>query len=171
MFCSISYRNCTALGESEQRKSIETSGVDNRFHVAEPRIERYFADVPIRETVAARIVTNKRKRFCEVEQPMAENRKLPIIFQMPHPVSRPHQRWTGPDVSIGKANAVRRGAIPNVLLEVGFGQDPGCQRSFAVNIDVVDFDRPRDVLEVLTAKFTTREFNLAFEEIEHVTRD
>src|SRR5262249_60693848 len=45
------------------------------------------------------------------------------------------------------------------------------QRSFCVKIDIVDLDWPRNIFQVLTAKLSAREIDLALNEVQHLARN
>src|SRR5271154_112786 len=171
MFYRVGDRDSAALRKPEQRKPINAGGIDNGLHIADPRIKRKLADIPVRQTVAAGIVAKQRERFRELKQEITTNRQLPIVLQMTHPMPCSHERWSRPKLGIGQPNTVRRAAVPNFLLKVGVGQESGRQRSFAVKIDTIDLDRPRNVPQVLTAEFAARDFDLAFNEVQHVARN
>ena len=56
---SIGNRHGATLREPEERKTIEPGGVGDCFHVAHPGIEGNFVYVPIRQAVAAGVVSDQ----------------------------------------------------------------------------------------------------------------
>ena len=88
---------------------------------------------------------------------------------MTHPMSRSQQHGPRTDFGIGQPNSVRRNTVPHFLFEIGFGKDTIGQRPLPVNINAEDFNRPGDILQVLSAKFATFEVDLAVDKVQHLT--
>ena len=151
--------NGAALRHVQQRKTRQADLVDHGFKVTHPKLERDFVDLPIRETIAARVGANQRVLAGQPAQDVAPKRTLPIVFEMIEPGRRPHQRRTAADDPVREPHAVASPAVANLLLQVcgrALGR-PG-HRGAA---DREDFDRLRDVLEMLRAELPEFERELA----------
>jgi hypothetical protein len=55
----IGNRYGAALRRPDERKTSETGGIGDRLHVAHPGIEGQLLNIPIRQAVAARVVSDK----------------------------------------------------------------------------------------------------------------
>jgi hypothetical protein len=151
--------NGAALRYSQQRKTLQADRVDHRFKIAHPRVERDFVDLPVGETIAARVGANQRVLAGEPAQDVAPKRALPVVFEMVEPGRRPHQGRTAADGCIGEAHAIARAAVADLLLKVcGPTVVPPGQRGTA---DREGFDRLGDVLQMLRAELAEFERELA----------
>ena len=52
--------NGAALRDSDQRETLNPSGIDHRFQVANPSVKGKLIDVPVGHAVAARIISDQR---------------------------------------------------------------------------------------------------------------
>jgi hypothetical protein len=118
----IRNRHGAALRESEQRETVEPGGVGDRFHIAYPGIEGNLVNVPVRQAITARIVSDKGVILGKSKEEMLKNRQLPIIFEMTEPMRRPQQRRSAAGCRIGQPDTVGRFAIANLLLKVSGGE-------------------------------------------------
>ena len=60
VFDRIADRNRAALGDAQQREALDASGVDDGFQVVHERLEGNVLDLPIRQAVAACVVSDQR---------------------------------------------------------------------------------------------------------------
>src|SRR6266404_972461 len=69
-----------ALGNPEQRESLEAGRVHYRFEIAHEGFEGDVGDVPVREAVAARVVADEPVRGGDFVEQVAPDRTFPIVF-------------------------------------------------------------------------------------------
>src|SRR5208282_2782795 len=167
----IGNRHGAALRKSEQRKTAEPGGVSDGFHVAHPRIEGNLVDVPIRQAVAARVVSDQSVILGKPKKEMPRNRQLPIIFEVTKPMRRPQDGRPGTDRRVGQPDAVGRLAITNLLLEVRGRKKSGTRRNRRIEIDRVNLHWLGDVLEILPAAFAIGQIDFALDLIQHLARN
>ena len=74
MAYSKSDGNGTALRDSEQRKAIQSSRIDDRCKIADPRVQRKFIHIPIGHAVAASVVADQRMVLRKIDEAGAPER-------------------------------------------------------------------------------------------------
>jgi hypothetical protein len=82
----VGYRDGAALRGPEERKTAEAGGIDDRLHIPHLGIERKLLNIPIRQAVAARVVSDKGMILGESKEGLLKQRQLPIIFEVTEPM-------------------------------------------------------------------------------------
>jgi hypothetical protein len=98
----------TPLRDPQQREPLQPKHVDHGFEVAHESLERDVPSVPIREAVAAFVVTHKPVIPRERLQQVTPDRTAPVEFEMVQPVRRLEEHRSRPDGRIGDAHVIRR---------------------------------------------------------------
>ena len=57
----------TPLRQSKNWEPCKSRRIDDCLKVADPGVQRKFTDVPVRKSVASRVVSDERKFTCEAE--------------------------------------------------------------------------------------------------------
>src|SRR4051812_30408891 len=76
----------STLGDSQHWKPVELDGVDKLFEIAYPRREGEVADVPVRESIAALVITHEGVVLGEFSDPVRPDRTMPFEVEMVEPV-------------------------------------------------------------------------------------
>ncbi len=105
-----------ALGDAEQRESLQAHRIDDRFQITDPRLERRIADVRVGKPAAPLVVPNHRVPFAKPVQPVPPHRALPVELEMRQPGCDPDERRAAPVHGVRETRAVRRLAEAHVLL-------------------------------------------------------
>src|SRR5262249_965892 len=103
-------RDGATLRYSEQRKPIESGCCNHRFQIADIGVERNALDIPVRQTVAARIVSDKAAISSEPAKHVTPDRTVPVVLEMVEPVCCLDERRSLPHGCICNANSVARSA-------------------------------------------------------------
>jgi hypothetical protein len=127
--------------------------------------------VPIRQAVAAGVVSDQHMMFGESEQKRPSNRQLPVIFEMTEPMRRPQHRRSVADRRVRQADTIWRLAIANILLEIRRGEHLGARGCCGIEMNRINLHRLGDVLEILPAEFPIGQIKLALDLIEHLARN
>ena len=104
-----------ATRDPEQRKSIEPGRVDDRFEIADPRVEAHVGHVALGHAVAALVVADEPVMTRERGVPVAPDRAAPFEVEMRQPVRRLHERRSAAGGGVGEPDAVARRAVPDFL--------------------------------------------------------
>ena len=111
----VGNRDRTSLRGAIQRKSAQTSGVNYRIKVIQPRLERNFLDGPVRETASTLVVSQKRKMPRKRLQRRPADWIRPFVFEIAQPVGRSHQWRPRACCSVCEPYAIVRGTEANLL--------------------------------------------------------
>ena len=77
----ICNRNQTTLAQSKKRESAQADGIDHRFNVRHPGIEREIRDVPVRKARASGIMSDQRTPLRESLESSAARLGSPNRFR------------------------------------------------------------------------------------------
>ena len=103
----IGHRRRTALRAPHEGEPIEAERVDDRFEIANERIDGELRTVPIRKTVAALVVVDEAMVPGELFGPVAPHRAVPAERQVAQPMRGPHERRAIADLGIGDPHVIR----------------------------------------------------------------
>lgn len=136
------------------------------------RFEGDIADVPVRKTITPFVIPDKHVVFGKVLQEMTPHRALPVILEVVQPVGCLDQRPALSSCGVRDLNSIGRRAEANLL--VRSGRATGGRRvclTVGIQLDPVDTDGPRDVLELLLTQVLIVEGKLAFDLAKRFARD
>src|SRR5687767_997521 len=87
MFYGIRNADRGSLRNAEETKRLlQSSRGNNVLHVRNPTIEREVADVPVRHSTTALVVSDVTETTAEEAEPMAPHRALPLKLKVGKPV-------------------------------------------------------------------------------------
>src|SRR6185437_11443804 len=116
MPCRIRDGDRGRLGDAEQRESLQAHRIDDRLEIADPHVDRWIADVRVREPAASLVIADDGVAVAELLEPMAPHRALPLQLEMTEPGCDPDERRTAPVHGVSQAQAVPSRAEAHVLL-------------------------------------------------------
>ena len=111
----IGDRDGAALRDAEQGKPFQSNGLDHSLKVTPEGIEGEIPDVPVRETVAARVISDELVLGGNRLKQRPPDRIFPVVLEMVQPIGRLHEWRALPDHRIGNLSAVRFGAEADFL--------------------------------------------------------
>src|ERR1700730_9544363 len=114
----ISDGESASLRDAEQRKTLDPSRINYCFKITKKSIKRHIVHIPVGQAITARIKPNQRMISCESLQEMMPDGRLPIVFEMVHPIWSLHQGRAASNLCVGQANAIRCSAIANFLRHI-----------------------------------------------------
>src|SRR5580658_734073 len=127
--------------------------------------------IPIRQTVAARVVPDQSVLFRKFKEETLKNRQLPIIFEVTKPMRRPQHGRSVADPRVCQPDTIRRLAIANLLLEICGSEKSGAGRCRDIEANRINLHRLGDVLEILSTEFAIAQIKFAVDLIEHLARN
>src|SRR5262245_30365173 len=106
-----------ALRKPKKDEPVQFSAIDDGFEIRRPFIERNLYIVALRQTDAARAISQKRILLRPADKHVTEAAALDIVFEMGIPKGCAYHRRARANNGIGKAHAVSRGAILDMLVD------------------------------------------------------
>src|SRR4029078_12404110 len=105
-------RKCdgSPLRDSEQRKPSNTRRLHNRFQIDDRRVQGNFRNVPIRQTVAARVIAYEGSLVSQPVKKVTPNRRVPIVIEMVQKIPRLNDGRSASNCCPSQTNAVDRSA-------------------------------------------------------------
>src|ERR1700677_1878808 len=95
-----------ALGEADDGETAEAGRVYHRLHIAYPGIKGNLVNIPVRQAVAARVVSDESVILRKSKKEWPQDRELPVIFKMTEPMCRLQQRCALADCRICEPHTV-----------------------------------------------------------------
>ena len=120
----IRNRDGGALADAEKRESLQLERVHHRLEVPDPGVHRHLARRPVGQPATALVVPDEGMVACELAEPVAPDRAVPVELEMVEPVGGFDQGRAAAHRREGDACAVRGGAEANGLSRKTHGPEP-----------------------------------------------
>ncbi len=81
----VGHGNGGAAGHSQHREAVQSGRVQDRFEVADTRLDREIIYVPIGHPETALVITDDRGDVAELVEEMSPHRALPVVLEVAQP--------------------------------------------------------------------------------------